>query len=798
MLNASKFVFVSLLLSFIIGQKFLFADDASESPMLHNGGAVYFQLEKGTFELELFKRDRIGRATRWDSDRELKATLLSPGREVVAIIILPCGGVAEADGSGWAPAMSKRKAITINKAGTYKLLVTPKRDSYFHAIRWGFKSNATAYMIDAGAGHRDSTRNEFIALLGEQPQQQVTFRARENPFTLSIRELDANASSVRLLCVATDRLIQEIDVHGRSVHSIINLPDLDNALLKLMIPSTQAVVSIAEVTTVSREIGPWMPVWTSNSSAWFDVEFQRWLVWPRYQLISDGRSSTISPSFTLQNPHAQTFSISVSASLNGIMIEGSQQMLELAASDKKTLTLELPIEQSSGTFQILFEENFGDWFDSAEVEWDFERGQKSSIDLPFAISPLRHHPQAFGLDPSNQPAREVYFDVNDSPWFLGSEGLMQYDSNAGWLIRIPLQDGQILTSNRVGTDAAGRMYILLRDSSGPVLKVFDPQSSGGMISHLRLPGNLRGRLILQTSSGATVSEYPPVILAYERIGTSPRDPAVIWGVDHRLTAVIPHWQNEELIIQSTVVLSEECIGIADHSGLSSPVGQYSGTTFIVYGETSAADSDDPGVPIIVRAVNRETGDMTDPVRLGYAPPVNDIHNVPSLLIDSIGHLHIILGAHNESFTYTRSEAPLDVSTWAPIVDVASGFQQTYVGAVIDKEDTLHLVSRIWRRGEHFPEDPFDTSLIYQHKRQDSEWSDPIILINPPLPHYSIYYHRLTVSPNGDLYLSWTHWPTWSAYRNELINLGPPSSAFGYLHWRSTDGGNSWNWVMSWD
>ncbi len=88
-----------------------------------------------------------------------------------------------------------------------------------------------------------------------------------------------------------------------------------------------------------------------------------------------------------------------------------------------------------------------------------------------------------------------------------------------------------------------------------------------------------------------------------------------------------------------------------------------------------------------------------------------MHNVPGIVIDSKGYLHAILGAHNQPFQYARSLQPYATDGgWGPVQKVAAGYEHI----VVDADDTLHLGSRIWRRGALFP-GLHDTALVYQAK-----------------------------------------------------------------------------------
>jgi hypothetical protein len=116
--------------------------------------------------------------------------------------------------------------------------------------------------------------------------------------------------------------------------------------------------------------------------------------------------------------------------------------------------------------------------------------------------------------------------------------------------------------------------------------------------------------------------------------------------------------------------------------------------------------------------------------------------------------------------------------------VGKDLPQTYIGLVCGPDDTLHLTYRLWRYGD--PPHPLShqATLAYQRKRPGQPWEDPRILIVPPFSEYSVYYHRLTIDPQGRLFLSYDYWSTFWFYRND--NPGRRRSLL-----TSADGGQTW-------
>ncbi|MGZ0656424.1 BNR-4 repeat-containing protein [Coraliomargarita sp. W4R72] len=771
---------------------------SAEEPLLHNGGAVYLWVDSNTLEFEVFRRDHQEPVSRWDTDREMVVRLFDPSRELVGECIMPSPRPA-GKASAWSSMVKQKFEIPVDRAGVYLLLVTMKRDSYFSSVRWGVKSNARGLLVDASAGHRDAKRIEPIEFLSDNKSASIIFKPKSPVFALSATDLVAGKTRGTMdisLVGGADSILQERTINNGSAHAVVQLSNQseDSALLKAQLPVRSGKIVIAGVTNASETATPWMPLWAPTAEQWFDLESTHWLLRPRYQVASMGSESNVLQIRNIGDDVLEGVLIINDESQDQGIARDSIQ-LKLNPHEVRAYTVERPKQTDILRTRISF--SSPDLPTSeATIVYDTKALSGQSIDLPFQLKPFRHDPASLGVADQHLPDAEVYFAKDQSGWYAGEQGLFNWKDGA-WTSIVSKEDGIGLPSTeRIFTDDANRVYSLFRDKSRYYLIV--ASASGGLLSSLELPKEVRGRVVIETNTSTTGMAAPPLILAYEKIGKGPRDSRTIWGVDHRLTAFVVAWEENDLVLREQFILSEHCIGLADHSGRTAPVASMGNRHFVAFGETSPSDSNDPGVPTYIVEIDPDQGEMGAKKLVGYAPPTNDVHNVSSVLVDSEGYLHVLLGAHNESFNYTRSNRPFGVGGWSPPEEVAPGYDQTYVGAVIDQDDTIHLVSRIWRRGTHFPEDPFDTALIQQRLEKNQDWSSPELLILPPLPHYGVYYHRLTLAPNGDLHLAWTQWPTWAAYRNELPDLGPPGSAFGYLHWVSVDGGRSWRWTCAED
>ena len=148
----------------------------------------------------------------------------------------------------------------------------------------------------------------------------------------------------------------------------------------------------------------------------------------------------------------------------------------------------------------------------------------------------------------------------------------------------------------------------------------------------------------------------------------------------------------------------------------------------------------------------------------------DNHSGPAMTIDSKGYLHIVFGPHHGPFQYTRSTKPYDIQQWEPVQYF--GVNGTYPSLVIDREDRLHIA---YRGG------PEPRRLMYQQKKKNDDWSDPVELVHPGVDSgYTQFGNALLIGRDGTIHLAF-----------HIYDLVSPAAgkSIGYL--RSKDGGKTW-------
>lgn len=256
----------------------------------------------------------------------------------------------------------------------------------------------------------------------------------------------------------------------------------------------------------------------------------------------------------------------------------------------------------------------------------------------------------------------------------------------------------------------------------------------------------------------TVHELPHSRLSFLEISTGHNNksqpPAIgclVWRKDHPakfaeyydLLVFLPVKKKNQLTLGDPVKVSTDCSGIAIHSGGYSFAATTGSKTHVVYLDVP---KDKKGNPTYVATIDRATRRVTARKFLVDAPPnTPDAHSSPVIAVDSRRRLHVLAGAHGQSFYYMRSTMPDRIDAgWTKPSPQGSG--QTYATLICDSGNRLHSVYRTHPK------------LFYQHKAATADkWSVRTKLVHAPKGHqgYTIFYHRLFVDRADALYLSFT-------------------------------------------
>ena len=216
-----------------------------------------------------------------------------------------------------------------------------------------------------------------------------------------------------------------------------------------------------------------------------------------------------------------------------------------------------------------------------------------------------------------------------------------------------------------------------------------------------------------------------------------------------------------------ILISRKCIGLAAHSGIPSSVVSRGGKVHVVWAEATEPDEKVPGVPTFVVTYDRATGHAESTCAGGLRRPAERHPQFPSITMDSQGYLHVLAGTHGKPFQYARSLQPNDAvgrldrggaGGQGPAADVHRP------GVRSRRHAALDVSAMALRRSASSPQPPGNAGLPAQTPGQP--WEEPRILVVPPFSEYSVYYHRLTIDPQGRLFLSYDYWSTFWFYRND--------------------------------
>ncbi|MDH7571580.1 MAG: BNR-4 repeat-containing protein, partial [Armatimonadota bacterium] len=418
----------------------------------------------------------------------------------------------------------------------------------------------------------------------------------------------------------------------------------------------------------------------------------------------------------------------------------------------------------------------------------------------------------FGYAP-DYVTNEVYFDPENRAYvrhrtasLYVSNSLMVLEPD-GWVerpfveaIRAALPDyvgthfGGGFLGAKVAFDGRGGAYTLLsvrrRDGSRCGALLFTPDR-GEHYQVLLFPAD---EFDIEQFTGHNALSEPPPVLSY--VFTRPH-PARFCGY-YDLFLYLPRREGDRVSLGDPVKVTDNCLGSCQHSGGPASTATRNGKTHIVWGEVAPDNA--AGVPTWTATFDHATRTLGKKVYLADAPPVNDVHNVPAITIDRAGYLHIVTGAHGEPFQYLRSLKPNDTAAGftKPVPVLSEGCvetgtgprgrgRQTYISLVCGPDDTLHLVCRQWRAGvDSYHGGALYAALSYQRKPKNAPWEPARPLVIPPLPGYSIYYHKLSIDRTGRLFLSYSYYSGEPSYQEEF-----PDRYHHQAVMLSADGGDTW-------
>ncbi len=778
----------------------LIALAAALSPLAHGAPAVairgdaviHLRPDSDVLAVRIEKRD----LNIYDGEDVLRATLLSPDRRVVAEIGIPDDGNAKKGGG-----VGKPQAETIQtrpaEPGVYRLCVLPAGDLVFN-----FAPNCKRYMVEG-----DIFLNDY------RLATDVFFMPPTGKFTIRANAVHKPGVQKLPLYDAAGKLVHTFDLPAVRKPATFTVPAAQGdrtGLWRIKVGKQDVQISIQNVR-----------YWTPVAESYFPVHKTQMMLTPysRQVYLQPGESTRVE--FTLRNRAAKPQQMDLQIQ--------SPPWMQCRVASPKLPALVKPKAPAPVVIELAAAANAprgaeetckltasytDDPSARAAASIRAKVGPKPRMDklaLPIVLRPYAHEDVQFGYAPE-YPCNPPFFDLHNRPYIRQraedrdkSTGI--FTLVAGRWIERPFEPSlrakypNFASTRRAagwyGTktvfDSDNHLYTLLqvrlRDRSARQTLLYS-RDAGRTFQVYELP---KGVADIEQFVGHNTLPHPPPVLLY----TPTKPHPARFCTFHDLKLFLPRKTADGLDLGEPVLISDKCFGSCQHSGNPAATATRDGRTHVVWGEVD--DSGVPGAPTYIRTYDHAKKKLGPKVFLGYAPPVNDVHNVPGICMDSEGYLHVITGAHGRPFTYRRSLKPNDAySGWTkaePVLQTGSknsktGQQegrQTYLAFVCDSKDTLHIAFRQWRAGV----DPYHSgqnyaALSYQRKPKGKPWEDARPLVVAAFPGYSIYYHKLTIDRRDRLYLSYSYWTPNETYVRDFPGR--------YLHravLSSADGGDTW-------
>ncbi|MDD2599760.1 MAG: BNR-4 repeat-containing protein [Kiritimatiellae bacterium] len=760
---------------------------------VNGSGGVYFLVEPGQFKVELdiqlLKPEAAGVFVR--------AILAAPDRTV-----LHDQYISAKDKSLSVPDRANIYRLSLNadvsRRGVYVLNLTQTRDRFGRAFNWSIKTNAGKFLIESSRGHEDKAHEEPLWLRNREVAGNVCFLPRKGKFTIEASALVNSVTNLTLFDGA-GKLISDLPVKDGTAKGAFEAKEIKaDQPWRLHFSAFQGDLHIDGVTR-------WKPgetyenfsIWTPCQSSWFPLHSNRWLLAPYSHKQYVRSQSQGTAAFQLHNNATvkRAFNVTVSDPSGALKAMVSPEgPIVVAAKSIVNLTLTYTVPAAGESWSLALQATPVETPEfSTYSTLHLIKGSAPAdklLSMPILLKPYCHENVQFGYDPDYPTEQEMYFDLNNRPAALMQTKIAMFNGEK-WVETAAIDGSSIsMLKSKIAFDSDNNMYALARvKGKDSLLRSCD---KGKTFTASVLP--MRGVYDIEQFSGHNQSAGPPPFVVFTTNTSEPKahDHKLMWRSVNHLDLFVPEISSDGIAeIGAAIRITDFSIGLSAHSGIPSTVVSRDENIYVVWGEaTDPEDKTIPGLPAYVACYNRRTKKLSDKVLIGYGPPANDIHNSPSVTIDSQGTLHVIVGTHGSTFKYACSVTPGDISAgFTEAVDIGSNLRQTYVGLVCDPDDTLHLVFRIWGNDTSYFPASHHAELAHMSKRPGAAWSQPKCLVVAPFSEYSIYYHRLTIDRRGSLFLSYDHWSTSWFYRNDLRQR--PRTLIN-----SPDAGKSWKLVTN--
>jgi hypothetical protein len=736
-------------------------------------GGVYLLADPGELVIEIAKRDHNRATTR----TELRAILAAPDRKVVAEAVIPDDGLPPGKPG---PAQHVRLATTVARRGVYALNITVSGDRYGTQIVWCFRTNCRRWLIETSRGHRDARHEEPIVLDSVDHPGDVCFLPQAKAMTIDLEGLPQQSTPPTVLD-ANGKLLAtlSVDKQGRAAHTFPAGPPREATPWRLHMAAAKGIVQIDGVTRWSDgDPNAGLSLWTPQLDSFFPFHRYRWIVSPYRRTLFGRPGETAQAKFLVHNnaDRPRTIRLKIEFPATSWPASLSDKDLTLMPRQQREVCIQYTVPADGQTAECHLRATSAEDPDFSTYSTLTVTGGTAPatrpLTMPLVLKPYCHENEQFGYQPDYPLETQPYFDSQNRPFVRVGAGLATWEDGK-WVsrdVRTAAEDGSqdkplkvAAVGMRIAFDRQNHLYLPATSRGQSFL--LDSADAGKHFSAWPLPGPKRSSgLEIEDFTGQNTADGPPPMLRYTQTS---RDPRLIWRRTHDLELFIPNKTDGRVSFVGPVLVSRESLGLSAHSGIPSCVVSRDGRTHVVWAEATDPNTKMPGVPTYVATYDQQGNRLGEPALVGYGPPANDVHNTPSITIDSRGYLHVLVGTHGQPFPYARSLQPNTAHAgWTEPVPVGEGLHLTYIGLICGPDDTLHLVCRYWRFGEEpFPA-AIQGTLGYLRKPTGGNWEPPRVLIVPPFSEYSVYYHRLTIDRLGRLFLSYDYYTTHWFYRTD--------------------------------
>ncbi len=762
------------------------------------GKVVSMQAAQGELTITMHKRD----LNIYSGADVLTAVLFTAQGTELGTLTIPDDGKLE-KGGGYGEPQTAQLTVAVEEAGICRLQIAGAGGDFV----WGLEANVDRAVV---AGD--------ITFSHGEPAGQLYFMPPAKAFKIMAYALHDPGRGQMPLYDDKGELIHQFDLSTTGEEQTLEVEEGERGgVWRFDIEHLDVKMEISGVKQ-----------WTTEPDAHFVAEDLRWLLLPYRQAryLNPGDEAVIE--WTLRNTGkvASAFELSVKAD-DGLMAEilepDGAELFKSGASVKVlarvTAAAGCGIGDALGVSLIATSIEEPELTVSRAVEIRVgESPVGKPLDLPITLRRYEHENVQFGYAPDYM-TNEVYFNEENRP-FIRERTVSMYGTNSlfvleddGWIerpfidaIRAAFPDyrtaygGGGFQGAKWAFDGEGWAYTIVRgvlESTRQSMVIYTPDRGETFLVE-PLPGSA---FDIEQFTGHNALDRVPPILTYT---FTEAHPARFAGYND-LNIYLPEKRDGALELGEPIFVAPGCLGSCQHSGGPASMATRGGKTHIVWGEIAPDDA--PGVPTYVATLDHATRTVGAKVLLGYGPPVNDVHNVPAVTQDSEGYLHVLIGSHGQPFHYVHSLQPDDAyGGWTePVEALSAGHitedtdedgdgRQTYISLVCGPDDTLYSAFRQWRRtpDEHLPDQTF-AALSVQAKPKGEEWGPAQPIVVPPVPGYSIYYHKLTIDRSGNLYLSYNHWTSDLTYQDDF-----PDKYHHRAIVTSRDGGKTWKLVETSD